>query len=229
MTEDVHHLTKDNPLLILGDSLVAGEGANGDLGWAQHFAVCRPADVVGVCGATSRDILAYLPPRAYDQVIVQIGTNDARFRHGRNETECLPEEYARNLAQIVEHFRRLNSAVDITFVDLLFVDERRTVLFKPDRSYFNANLRKMAAELAGFCGRKGLRLLSLANFPRRPEGLSDGLHPTTNSHERLFHLILTAWMQGRADGPLPPRNQNSDLSNRSDRGDQGGPSQAPGW
>ena len=192
MTDDVHQLTSDAPLLILGDSLVAGEGAEGDFGWAKQIAAQTPADIVGVCGATSADILTHLPDRAYDQVLVQIGTNDARFRHGRNATETTLEQYRYNLCQIARHFYGRNRATRLSFVDLLFVDETRTVLFKPDRSYFNADLQRVAGALAAFCAEKDFDRIATDALPRRPDALSDGLHPTTASHAQLAAIVQDA-------------------------------------
>ena len=192
MTDDVHQLTGDAPLLILGDSLVAGEGAEGDFGWAKQIAAQTPADIVGVCGATSADILTHLPNRAYDRVLIQIGTNDARFRHGRNATETTLAQYRDNLCQIVRHFRGLNRHVEIRFVDLLFVDETRTVLFKPDRSYFNADLQRVSAELSAFCAEHGFDRISTGDLGQEPGALTDGLHPTTASHARLATIIQEA-------------------------------------
>lgn len=181
--------TTGRRILIIGDSLVAGEGAADSKGWAQQVAKTIGADTLGVPGATSREILNHLPSAPYDRVIVQIGTNDARYRHAKNATETSREEFYGNLDAIVRHFRAVSGAVEIVFVDLLFVEEQRTVLYRPDRSYFERDLRQAANVLAQFCEARDHRLISLRSLARGAERLTDGLHPEQTLHDEMAAMI----------------------------------------
>ena len=192
MAEDVREISKDRDVLIIGDSFVAGEGAEDGAGWAQTIASLMNADIVGVCGATSRDILNHLPNKAYARVIVQIGTNDARFRHAQNATETSVSEYRENLATLVALCQEKSATVEMVFVDLLFVDETRTVLFKPDRSYFDASLERMAGALQAFCAAKSHKMVSLQAISRCADLLSDGLHPNSLCHQDIASRVIAA-------------------------------------
>ena len=189
MGVDVYDIAAGRPALIVGDSLVAGEGADDGMGWAQQVAPKLNADIVGVCGATSRDILGHLPDKTYAEVVIHIGTNDARFRHGKNATETSLAEYRQNLMELVRFFRARSARVNLSFVDLLFVDEVQTVLFKPDRSYFNLSLRKVADELTAFCKTGGHTWIPLSGIDRMPANLTDGLHPTGPCHSRIAAIV----------------------------------------
>ena len=187
-----------NSILIIGDSLVAGEGADNWRGWAQRLAEIYPADIIGVCGATSGDLLEHLPAKPYGLVVVQVGTNDARFRHRKNATEVSIERYRRNLATIVAAFRARNSATQFIFVDLFYVDETRSVLFKPDRSYFARDLTDFSRALEEYALQTGLLRVALSEIRDGDVGLADGLHPSEESHRRIFHKVAKVLSVNRA-------------------------------
>ncbi len=69
--------------LIIGDSFVEGVGAPQGKGWAAWLArklepwVC---EVAGEGGDNTGDLIARWPTQSYDTYVVQVGTNDSRFR-----------------------------------------------------------------------------------------------------------------------------------------------------
>ena len=199
MEQNVFDIKEGRRSLILGDSLVAGQGADRNNGWAQQFAAVINADVIGVRGATSKDILTHLPDRPYTHVFVQIGTNDARFRHLKNATECSCKQYAANLSAIVQHFRELNPDVELSFIDLLVVDEQRTVLYRADRSYFEKNLQEIRNTLSDFCMKNDLNLFSLETLEKNKEDFPDGLHPGQKIHDTIAKLVATSAQFGEIE------------------------------
>ena len=186
--------------LIIGDSLVAGQGAKDNNGWAQQFAKRISADIVGIRGATSGDIIGYLPEKAYEQVIVQIGTNDARYRHAKKATETSLDQYHSNLTNIVQHFRSLNHEVQFAFMDLLLVDERKTVLYKVDRSYFDKNFQRVRKALRTFCDANKLGFVQLSDLEQNKEDFQDGLHPSQRIHDAVMNSVAHAY-EIRANRP----------------------------
>lgn len=177
--------------LILGDSLVAGQGAKDNNGWAQQFAERINADIVGIRGATSGDIIMHLPEKAYEQVFVQIGTNDARYRHAKKATETSLDQYRSNLAAIVQQFRSLNYDVQFAFMDLLLVDERKTVLYRADRSYFDKNLQCVRQTLRNFCDTNKLGFVQLTDLEKNKEDFQDGLHPSQRVHDAVMYSVAS--------------------------------------
>ena len=192
MTENVFQLDPANRTLIIGDSIVAGEGADEDFGWAQHIASMIETDIVGVCGATSADIQHHLPDKNYDRILVQIGTNDARYAHAQDRTETTPAQYAANLGKIVDHFKRFDTDVEVMFLDMLFADERRTVMFKPGRSFFTSDLANIADILHQFCRKERHTFLSLKPIGTDPKCLIDGLHANDRCHRDISNLVRSA-------------------------------------
>lgn len=189
---DIFDVKDERQTLIIGDSFIAGSGANDCFGWAQSVAQNLKADIIGKCGATSTDLLEHLPDKPYQQIIVQIGVNDARYRHEKNGCENALEEFYNALVKLVANFRARSPSVRFSFVGMLFVDEYFSVLYKPDRSYFNSDLNRFSTRLRDFCVKGDHQFISLSDIAQSAEQLSDGLHPSDSCHRQIAQLIKAA-------------------------------------
>lgn len=189
---DVFDIKDQRHALIIGDSFIAGSGARDCFGWAQSVAEDLDADIIGKCGATSTDLLVNLPNKPYQRVIVQIGVNDARFRHQKNGPENTLDDFQIGLGKLVAYFRARSSDVRFCFVSPLFVDEHFSVLYKPDRSYFNADLNRISEKLRDFCIAGEHQFISLSVISQTAEQLSDGLHPSDDCHRQIAKLVKAA-------------------------------------
>lgn len=176
----------DPRILILGDSFVEGVGATDHQGWAQAIAKRTPCHIIGRGGYTSTQILSCLPDMPFTKTIVQIGTNDALYRCDAKATQGTHISLARNIRTLAAHAA---TAADILFVGLLFCDEARSVLYRPNRAYYNADLAAFSDVIATTCAEIGAPFVSLDNIPRKPDLLADGIHPSDIGHREIFQHV----------------------------------------
>lgn len=178
--------------LFIGDSFVEGVGAPAGRGWAHLVAEnLSPAvsTIAGQGGDTTVHLLNRWPRTPYGNYYVQVGTNDSRYRPSLKGAEVSIRSFERNLRQIVRLARR-NSGARITFVGLLFVDETRSVPFKPDKIYTNDLIRSYDSVVRKVCSAERCGYITLDSIPRGNTFLADGVHPSEECHLRISQLVL---------------------------------------
>lgn len=178
--------------LIIGDSFVEGVGAPVNKGWASLFKeyLCDDEVVVsGEGGDTTQKLVQRFPSIFYNNYIVQIGTNDSRYRPSIKACEVSPNEFKQNLAKITRRIKNMNQTANVTFVGLLFVDEVKTVPYKEDKIYKNTLLRQYDNYLSEFCASSSFTFITLESMFGKLEFLSDGLHPSESGHKEIFNLV----------------------------------------
>ena len=181
-------------LLIIGDSIVAGVGADNKFGWAQKFLDKFKAylcvDISGIGGDTIVKILTrqnnFLKKR-YDLVVLEVGLNDSRFRPSLKLNEVAIKDFESGIARFVESWRSNN--VTVLIVGLTRVDESKTIPFKEDKIYRNSDINFYDTSLKAICERTMAQYLPVPALSDKDQYLSDGMHPSTKGHEQLYHTL----------------------------------------
>ncbi len=181
--------------LIIGDSFIAGGGAQNNQGWAQMFKTNNPDLNVEIAGVGGDNILkvnnrlAALQDSVFDVVILGVGLNDSRYRPSLSGYEVPLEDFQQGLTAFAEFFRKRNPDVSIFFVGLTRVDESKASPYKPDKYYFNKNIEIFNAKIEATARSLGAGYIEVPYLFEEPENLSDGLHPSSRGHEILLQVI----------------------------------------
>lgn len=182
-------------ILIIGDSVVAGTGASGSIGWAQLFQQNFPnldVTIIGTGGYTIKNIVDQLAAEVsgeYDYVLLGTGLNDSRYRPSKDKNALTLEEFEVNLTQFANHFVLQGSIV--YFVGITQVDESKTAPYKEDKFHYNADIIEYDLFMAQIAQKLGVNYIAV---PPLNEDLSllnmDGLHPSSSGHALLYSTIV---------------------------------------
>ena len=180
-------------ILLIGDSFVEGVGGKNSDGWAQHIKEkLNDYDVVvsGEGGDNTEKIIERWPKNPFDLVVVQVGTNDSRFRPSKGGHEIKPSQFTKNISKIIKLAKTKNRASSVILVGLLFVDEGLTVPYKEDKVYQNDGITKYDRLILEAAQKFGADYVSLNAIPTKSEFLSDGLHPSPEAHIKISNYTL---------------------------------------
>jgi len=181
-----------NQTLVIGDSFVEGVGAPVNKGWAyllKENLQQDSVDVSGEGGDTTEKIIRRFPHVPYERYIVQIGTNDSRYRPSLKTSEIPEKKFRDNLSRIIKIINNANQEAKVIFVGLLFVDEIKTIPYKEDKVYKNTLLRQYDKYIAELCESSGFKYVSLESMLGELSFLSDGVHPSEKGHREIFKLV----------------------------------------
>lgn len=186
-------------ILIFGDSITWGAYDPEQGGWAarlrNHFeGQNKDIDVynLGVSSDTTADLLARIEAEARSRephfIIFAIGINDAQFIHSTNGSRVSLEEFRQNLAKLLSIAKKFTDKV--IFVGLTKVDESKTTPcpWKPDKSYYNENIRRLDNAIKKFCEDNKLKFIQVDSVVENDD-LVDGLHPNTKGHIKIFNRM----------------------------------------
>lgn len=180
-----NNMTKARRILVIGDSFVEGVGGKNTSGWAHAVAAKLSGHVVEISGEGGDDtvkLLARWPKGVYNIVIIQIGTNDSRFRPSRGGPEVAPDKFKANLKKILDASKKINNASYIIVVGLFFVDEALTVPYKEDKVYKNVSIRRYDDIIKKVAKKKGTIYIAISDIATDASLLYDGLHPSDRGH-----------------------------------------------
>lgn len=181
-----------NSVLIIGDSYVEGVGAKENEGWAfllkRKYPNCN-FTISGRGGDHTEKLLYRFPSKRYDIYIIQIGTNDSRYRPSRDEEEVPINHFQTNLSRLLKKIYVDNKNAKIMIVGLLFVNEEKTSPYKKDKYYKNRNIRKYDRYLKEFSKKDNIIYVSLDKMLKRKNSVLDGLHPSENGHVMISEIV----------------------------------------
>jgi len=204
-------------ILIFGDSITYGAWDK-EGGWVARlrryvdekiFADPNYYNIVlnlGISGNNSTDILKRfefeLLQRIKEEwetvIIFAFGTNDAQLFNGKFRTE--PEQFKENLQKLLDLSRKYTDK--IFFVGLFPVDESRSapIASHKEKFYKNENIKNNNEIIRDFCKQNKIGFIEIfENFINQDYKslLDDGVHPTTQGHEKMFEIIKDALMKNK--------------------------------
>jgi len=198
-------------LIIFGDSIAQGafDGEHG--GWPNQLAAHQYKKVeengrkevavvfnLGISGDTSEGLrrrfkvelgLRLESPRE-TTVLIAIGTNDAlvRVKDGSHQIEV--EQYVKNVRECIDGAKEKGCAV--VCVGLTAVDESKTDPLPWDSEWAgrNSEIEIYDNALKTLCEEVGILFIPAFDlFVHNPELLTDGDHPGTEGHRRIFERV----------------------------------------
>lgn len=206
-------------LLIFGDSITAGAWDSAG-GWAARLIsylntrnihedqfYCMSYNL-GVSGDCAEDIAARMPGEIaarYDaeeslSIVLAVGVNDSQFFLDKNEARCTVESFRSSLATIAGAIS--GYAARALVLGPAPVDDSRLnpTPWAPERSYQNEYITLFNEELKGWAQENVYSFIDVFRLwigENYVSLLSDGLHPNSEGHKRIFELVLAEVNGGR--------------------------------
>ena len=189
-------------ICIFGDSIAWGAGDIEGGGWAvllRNYLYQQNDDIqvynLGISGDVTTETLKRIDceatARKVDIIIVALGINDSAFIKSKNERWTSIDQFQGNISLLFEKARKFTEHV--FFIGLTPVDETKTMPASWAPDYFVDV--KTACEyneiIEQFCKEKNTPFISLEGVLTLND-LSDGLHPNTEGHRKMFERIKDA-------------------------------------
>jgi len=196
-------------IIILGASTAHGNWDD-EGGWAERLrkhcinqVLSRPGKLIGhvfnlgVPGDTSKNLLNRLDDEIsarlfYEEtmIIMSIGTNDSKIISETGRASISEGEFEKNVEQLLRKAQRYASSV--LFLGLTPVDETRTDPWHGKDSFLNVSTQKYNEIAKKVCDSNQVPFIDLfSDFPKTDylHYISDGLHPNSLGHEKIFNLV----------------------------------------
>lgn len=185
-------------ICVFGDSIVWGEGDNEHGGWCQrlknYFLQKDPDSTVfnlGIPGEASSNLIERLEreyvTREGDVLIISIGINDSQIISG---TKRVSEKvFSTIYKQLLELSIQISKKVLV--VGLTRVDESKTtpIPWSKSKSYLNSRIQLFDRIIQQVAEEKKVEYIPVSEVISHTE-LSDGLHPNSQGHKKIFQTIL---------------------------------------
>lgn len=187
-------------LSIFGDSIVWGESDIINGGWVNHlrrYLVERNIILglynLGIDGDTSKGLFKRfdneISIRATTNIIIAVGINDSAYRKVLTNNETSPTEFANNIKALIKKAKHYTS--HIAFIGLTNVDEFKTkpfILSSSGKCYDNGLIKQYNDIVKQIADEMKIPFIYCFNILNTHD-VSDGLHPNTEGHLKLFHKI----------------------------------------
>ncbi|MDP2630130.1 MAG: GDSL-type esterase/lipase family protein [Candidatus Uhrbacteria bacterium] len=186
-------------ICIFGDSIAWGANDFELGGWTEHlknnlYTQERSHDVynLGISGDATTQAIKRInveaSVRKADVIVFALGINDSAFLKSRGERWTPLAEFKNNLALLFEAAQKFTEI--IIFVGLTPVDESKTMPapWAPDYFVDSKTTKEYNAVIREFCEDKKIQFISMDDV-LTPDDLSDGLHPNTAGHKKMFEKI----------------------------------------
>lgn len=194
---------KDIDVYVFGDSITYGAWDREKCGWVTRLRLNLETDSeksynnvfnLGISGDTTEGVkkrfYSEIETRKKEQnesiVLFAIGTNDTQDINGKYRVTL--EEFENNIISLIEMARKYTT--HIGFLGLTKVDETKVVPlpWNKEKSYFNEKIIKFDNKLQEICKKNNIKYLKLYDLLSAND-LEDGLHPSTQGHQKLSDKI----------------------------------------
>ncbi|MGM5479948.1 MAG: SGNH/GDSL hydrolase family protein [Nanobdellota archaeon] len=191
-------------ILVFGDSIAWGAFDNEKGGWVErlktHFLQNYEDQGVGIYNFSvssndTRGVLDFLESDVHkinqiekeDLILLfSIGSNDLRYIDEPNNVFISKKEFDENLQKIIETAKKYSK--NIIFTGLMKVDEKLTEPWNENEFWKNKDIKNYNNIISKKCIENKINFIPLFNLIIRSD-LSDGLHPNTKGHEKIFNHI----------------------------------------
>jgi lysophospholipase L1-like esterase len=185
-------------ICIFGDSIAWGANDFECGGWAAYlWRYLYEKDETDVCNlGISGDVTTQTlkrfdveaSARRADAIMFALGVNDSAYVKSKDARWTPHEEFTKNLPQLYEKAGRFTD--NIVFIGLTPVDETKLspAPFAPDLWYDSKSVQEYDAMIEQFCKRYSAPYVPMDDVLTL-DNLSDGLHPNSQGHRRMFERI----------------------------------------
>lgn len=198
---------KDNIILVFGDSIVWGANDSEHGGWAEllkNFAAKKTGYwtavyPLGISGNTSGDLLNRFVPECearsrypINTVIIAIGSGDSAYLKKEDMLRTPPEKFPENIQMLIDLAKGF--AKNVVFVGLLPCDDARTtpVSWNPNNYNTNKSAKSNNDIIKDLCKKNSVHFIDLFSEWMKTDYkklLDDGVHPTTDGHQKIFETV----------------------------------------
>jgi len=186
-------------LVLSGNSLVEGVGDDPNKGgWAKRVAEFYKQIDTRIYGFGGQNILD-LKKRYTSElqkinsaiVFYQIGLNDSRLRDSLGmAAEVNINLFTKTYQEIIQFCKTIPAIKSIYLLGLPMVNEKLVAPYKPDKSYFKAEIVKYNLAIENIAQSNQINFIQIASLVNpKNDALVDGLHPNSKGHEIIFTLV----------------------------------------
>ncbi len=194
---------KDINILVFGDSITYGVLDDKLGGWVNRIRLHLEEDSnnyynifnLGISGETSKEVLNRFEFECNSRVkssdkniiIIAVGINDTQDVNGKDRVST--QKFLSNIKELISKAKKITN--DILFIGLTKVDESKVVPlpWNKEESYFNKKIIKFDSIIEKTCEEYNINYIKMYDVLNLNE-LSDGLHPNSIGHEKMFETIL---------------------------------------
>ena len=190
-------------ICIFGDSITWGASDTEGGGWvtrlrnfyeSEGLPVDQDVDVynLGVSGDNTDDLLKRFDieteAREPSTILFAIGINDSQFIISKGENRISESLFQKNLEVLFAKAKALTSKV--AFIGLIVVDESKTIPipWNTDENYTKENRDRYDSVIRKLCTKNHIPYLDMDEVVSIGD-LSDGLHPNTTGHKKMFEAV----------------------------------------
>lgn len=155
---------------------------------------------LGICGQTSQDLVKRFQSESEPRIspdkdetvfLFAFGGNDAAFVPAQNSFIVPPDEFKKNLQQVVREAKTTTKHVALLTITPL--DESAPDFAEPEKVRKNEYVEMYNKELRDLAAEEQVGLIDVHSaFLETKQSLfcEDGLHPNTRGHEIIFKKVL---------------------------------------
>ena len=186
-------------ICVFGDSVAFGASDEISGGWVNRlkvFCLNHMEDTtiynLGICGDTTEDVLKRIDIEAEARepqiIIFAIGINDSSHITTKEHPYVDENLFLENLSILFTKASKFTKSV--IFIGLTPLDQSRTMPIPWDttRYYDENNVKKYNTLLISFCDKHKLPFINVRDTLSIKD-LSDGLHPNSKGHEKIFEKV----------------------------------------
>ncbi|MFP4520524.1 MAG: SGNH/GDSL hydrolase family protein [Fibrobacterota bacterium] len=187
-------------ICVFGDSIARGVDDRNGGGWAERLKMSlikkgSGYDVynLGISGNNTEDLIKRFHSEAEIRnpqiVVFFIGTNDSQFVDNLENHAVSEKKFKSNILFLADQAASINSKA--VFLGIPSCDQERLMPapWNPSKFYTEDSLRKYDRILKQACIEKSTDYLKTQGLYDPLSETSDGLHPDSKGHEKLFRLV----------------------------------------
>jgi len=187
-------------ICVFGDSIGEGYYDSEKGGWVSQLSrfLKTPNDNLhiyncSISGESTREVLirfdTEIKAREPKTIIFALGTNDSwYFDNDKNKSNVPLNEFKKNVKLLILKSKKINAK--IIFIGSPKVDESKVmpIPWRTEVFYDNNNIKKYNQAIKEICNEYKLEFIETFSL-LEPKDFSDGLHPNTKGHTKLFEEI----------------------------------------
>ncbi|MBL7155245.1 MAG: hypothetical protein ISS88_01945 [Candidatus Portnoybacteria bacterium] len=194
-------------ICIFGDSIAWGVDDKEKGGWParlRKYFETNGFNVkitnLGVCGDNTDDLLKRFKTEAAARepnvIIFAIGTNDSQYVDTKNNPRISLEKFQKNLNELFSQAKGFTPK--IIFVGLTKVDEIKTtpIPWNKRKYYTNENIAQYNSAIKAFCEENEILFIDMLDLLDKDD-LGDGLHPDSQSHQKMFERVKNFLLENK--------------------------------
>ncbi len=148
---------------------------------------------LGISGDTTLEMVsraeAETKMRKPDIIIFSIGLNDSALIAPKHTPRVSLHQFHNNLTSLLSIGQKFTQKVVFIGPTSVIEDKTTPIPWDKEKFYTNASALQFSESLKVFCKSHQLMFISITNVLTPSDIASDGLHPNTAGHQRIFEMV----------------------------------------